>query len=708
MRLSKPISLWLAPALILALGVLVLLFDPFSWESALANRLFDSWQRHRPLAAHTAPRVVALDLPALDEETMAAAVRTLAQSGAKTVVLAAPPAPEPSPRRLIAKLPPDSKAAAILSGLPEPGARLAAAASGLALVVPVTLGRAADRTPAIKARFLYRGSRDPFAKVPRFTAGAGPGPALEAAAAGEGAANLVPDSDGVVRRLPIALRLGDVLMPSLAAEALRVIEHRPAITVTTDERDPLTLLRGVGIGAMRMDGTSLPTAPDGSMWLRWGGVEHITMARPGDLRGAVVVMGPPGANFHTPPGPDTAAGVTANALNTMLQGAAPVRPVWLHLIEALLLVLLGGALLAALQRGVSWAAALLVVTLPVLFLSAWLAFAHGGLLLDAATPAVALVLAFIAAALAYANELRMIRAGLRLAFADSLPGTTVGRIARSPALLTTDGETRDVTYLACGVRGLTALATRYRDDAAGFTHLMRQTLAPLIDQALAHGGTIDRLAADGFAAFWNAPLDDPQHALHACAAAAAIADTFSRIAGEIAAEADQNAIPVEIGIGLASGPVIAGSFSGHGRMGYSVNGEAVALAQRIQARSHQYGPSVIAAAGTRAATDSGFAWLEIDTIAAGASDPAVTLFAMTGNPVMRASPKFRALTVFHDHIFQAIRKQQWAMARELIAQCRRLSGASQKMYDLYLSRIAWYEKHPPGENWDGAFRPVRE
>jgi adenylate cyclase len=81
---------------------------------------------------------------------------------------------------------------------------------------------------------------------------------------------------------------------------------------------------------------------------------------------------------------------------------------------------------------------------------------------------------------------------------------------------------------------------------------------------------------------------------------------------------------------------------------------------------------------------------------------------MLGNPVMRASPKFRALTVFHDHIFQALRKQQWHKARELIAQCRRLSGASQKLYDLHLARIAYFEKHPPGENWDGAFRPILE
>ena len=711
MRLSKPISLWLAPALILALGVLTVLFDPFSWESAMAGRLFDAWQRHLPLAAHTDPKVVALDLPRLDEDAMAAAVRTLAGAGARTIVLAAAPAREPSPARLIALLPPDSDAArAALSGLPEPGARLAQAAHGLALVVPITLGQPGDEAghaPATKAKFIYRGSRDPFAMTARFTTASAPGAALESAADGEGASNIVPDRDGVVRRMPIAFGLGGMLMPSLAAEALRVIQHRPAITVTTDERDPLSFLRGVGIGAMEAGGASLPTAPDGSMWLRWGGVKHITTTAPGDIGGAIVVIGPSGANIRTPVGPDTAAGITANALNTMLQGVAPARPAWTGLVEALILMLLGGALMAALQKGIGWAAGLIVLALPIVFLASWLAFASGGLLLDMATPAVALVLAFIAAALAFANEVRMIRAGLRLAFADSLPRATIGRIARSPALLTVDGEARTVTYLVCGVHGLAELAARHRDDPAGFTQLMHRMLTPLIDQALAHGGTIDRLTADGFAAFWNAPLDDPQHAQHACEAANAIAGIFPRIVEEIAQGiATENPAPVEIGIGLTTGPVIAGSFSGYGRMGYSVNGEAVVLARRIQAHSHQYGPSVIAAASTRVAADGGFAWLEVDNVAAGAKDPPVALYALTGNAMMRASPKFRALTVFHDHIFQAIRKQQWSVARELIAQCRRLSGASQKMYDLHLARIAWYEKHPPGPDWDGAFRPA--
>ena len=79
-----------------------------------------------------------------------------------------------------------------------------------------------------------------------------------------------------------------------------------------------------------------------------------------------------------------------------------------------------------------------------------------------------------------------------------------------------------------------------------------------------------------------------------------------------------------------------------------------------------------------------------------------------GNSGVLVSPKFRALTVFHDHLFLAIRKQNWRMARELIAQCRKLSGANQTLYDLHLARISYYERNPPGVEWDGAFRPILE
>jgi adenylate cyclase len=185
-----------------------------------------------------------------------------------------------------------------------------------------------------------------------------------------------------------------------------------------------------------------------------------------------------------------------------------------------------------------------------------------------------------------------------------------------------------------------------------------------------------------------------------------MSDASARVREELAREHKDVCALVEISVGIATGMVIAGGFGGSSRMGYSVNGAAVNVAQHIQGLAHHYGPALVVSDETRRLAERGFAFLEIDTVAM--EEPPVTLYAIMGNPASRASPRFRAMSVFHDHIFQAIRKQNWKMARDLIDQARRLSGASQGLYDLHLTRIAYYETHPPGADWDGAFRPVLE
>jgi adenylate cyclase len=711
MTWTKPLSVWLAPALMLALAVFAILFDPFSIQSKISNGLFDAYQRHLPFAADT--RVQPLDLATTDEDTMTRTTRALAAAGAAAVVFTMPPDPGPSPAGLIARLPPGSDAArAALAQLPEPGHDLAAALQDMPGVVPVRLG-VTGRSPHVKARFVYRGSNNPFADVPRFTVGAAAPALVESNAAGSAAANLMPDSDGVIRRMSIAFHLNETLVPGLAAEALRVASHAPAITVATDERDPLSFLRGVGIAGLENGAQTIAADRDGGVRPHFSGAQERTLdlGHLGSLKGVIVVVGAKDTMDLTPLGTDTLAGVVAQGLDNMLSGSVLVRPSWMKLAEALALIVAGTAMILLLRFGLGWAAGLVMAALALGFYASWVLFAQKSVLLDIATPGLGLLLAFAGGAAAYIHDMRLAHAGLRMAFSDSLPRATIEKIARRPGLLNIEGETRTITYLVCGVRGLADLAATYRDDACGFTQLMQQVLTPLIDQALAHGGTIDRLTADGFAAFWNAPLDDADHALHACEAANGMAIMSSRVTDALAQQTrpDGAAIPnVEIGVGVATGSVIAGGFGGYGRMGYSVNGEAVVMAGRVQALSHQYGPAVIVSESARAAAERGFAFLEIDSVAAGRNDPPVTLYAMLGNPVMRASPKFRALTVFHDHIFQAIRKQQWTKARELIAQCRRLSGASQKLYDLHLARIAYFEKHPPGADWDGAFRPILE
>lgn len=292
-------------------------------------------------------------------------------------------------------------------------------------------------------------------------------------------------------------------------------------------------------------------------------------------------------------------------------------------------------------------------------------------------------------------------------FAGALPQKTIEQIAHNPSLLKLDGESREVTYLSCGVRGLEGLAAAFRNDPAAFTRLMNCVLAPLMEHVQSRQGTVDRLTADGFVAFWNAPLDDSEHAAHACQAAQAMSEAVANINKANAQERrnDGSAFPlVEIGIGIATGPAIAGAIVTPGRTVYGVNGDCTALARRIQSLSSQYGPTVIVSEETRKVAEKGFAFLEVDYVADSAHPVPVTLYAMLGNPVMRASPKFRALIAFHEHIFRSLRTRQWDKARGLIEQCRKLSGASQKLYDLHLARIAQLEKNPPGDQWDGAFR----
>ena len=723
---------WLTPLLLLAAAVFAILFDPFGMESTLSARLFDTYQRNFPGSESAATPVRALEFDPESlakggpwpwgEEKLAGLTASLYAAGAKLLVFAIPlETREPGPADILAKVPPGPEfdsARKALDTLPAPDDLLAARFREQKTVVPVTLGAAGGRLPQAKVNFVYRGQFDPFRAVPAFDNGAASTAKLEQAAIGVGARNLTPDSDGVVRRMPLVFRLNGKLIPALDAEALRVLENRTDLTVATDERDPVTFVRGVGIAGLESDAHFIPTERDGSFRLRYsaGAAGRLFRAsaldgpEAGALRGAIVIIGPPGSQMKTPLGMMSEAGVLAEGLQDLLSGQVLQRPAYARLLEGVWLALFGvGAILVLLRYGLGWASGLAGAIILLTAYGSWFLYMDRGLLIDAASPAVGLVLVLAGAAIVNVRELRLKRASLRMAFADSLPRATIEKIARRPSLLKTDGETRTVTYLVCGVRGLAGLAGSYRDDPAGFTRMMSQVLTPLMDQALAHGGTIDRLTADGFAAFWNAPLADNDHATHACEAANGMSVMSSRVSEVLAQQhRGEGAAPaaVEIGVGIATGPVIAGGFGGHGRVGYSVHGDAVTLAGRIQASSPQYGPAVIVADETRQLADRSFAFLEVDYIAAGTEDAPVRLYAMLGNPVVRASPKFRALATFHDHIFQALRQQHWAEARDLIGQCRQLSGASQKLYDLHLKRIGYFETNPPGANWDGAFRPI--
>jgi adenylate cyclase len=392
-------------------------------------------------------------------------------------------------------------------------------------------------------------------------------------------------------------------------------------------------------------------------------------------------------------------------------GASDIaRPLWAKPAEIGFLGTAGAATIFLLLRTrTQWAGLFVLGALVTAFYVALILARAQAVALDVLAPAILLGSIFAAGAGVRLYQIRVLKQELRFAFADSLPRAAIEKIARDPALLSLEGETRNITYLACGLRDLGELAVPFRDDPKNFTRLLEDILTPLMGEILHHGGVIDRLTTDGFTAYWNAPLDDAEHAAHACEAANGMMAVVTRANEDLTARyrrGGPDLPPVEIGIGIATGPVIAGGFGRHGRLRYGVNGDAVRLASLLQALSRNYGPAVIATEETQQRAAQGFAFLEVDYVAQGYSDPPIRLYAMLDSRNARASPKIRALVAFHEHIFQCLRNQHWDKARALVEQCSRLSGACQTLYELYLARIRHLESNPPGPGWDGAFRPA--
>lgn len=299
------------------------------------------------------------------------------------------------------------------------------------------------------------------------------------------------------------------------------------------------------------------------------------------------------------------------------------------------------------------------------------------------------------------------RQTLSAAFQDRLSPGSIAALTRDFRSSNRSAEPRNVTAISCAVRNYAELCARFTNEPAALAALIGTVMKPLSTLAKDAGGLVSPFDGESMGAVWNAPLNDEEHALHACQTADRMVASLAAANASLRAMQSSDGKPlqeIELEIGIVTGQAIAGAFD-HARYAYGVTGEPLLLARHLRTLCAQYGFSVVSNEQTKSAAGQTIAFLELDSIAGLQGEP-MRLYAIFGNPMMRASPKFRALSTFHEHIFEALRTQQWTRARLLIEQCRKLSGASQKLYDLHEARIAWYEKNAPPTDWDGAFRAI--
>ncbi len=230
----------------------------------------------------------------------------------------------------------------------------------------------------------------------------------------------------------------------------------------------------------------------------------------------------------------------------------------------------------------------------------------------------------------------------------------------------------------------------------------------MTDIILARQGTIDKYMGDCIMAFWNAPLDDEQHAAHACESALTMFEDIKPLNDALKVEAERDGrkfFPINIGIGLNSGEVVVGNMGSNQRFDYSVLGDAVNLASRLEGQSKGYHVGTVIGETTEAKSRGQYATVELDLIAVKGKTDAVRIFTLCGRRDKAEDPKFQAFRAKHQEMLAVYRAQNWDRAAQLIKELRAedtsdLGG----LYDLYEERIAENRQTPPPKDWDGVFR----
>jgi adenylate cyclase len=571
------------------------------------------------------------------------------------------------------------------------------------------------RVPVPKATFASAGD-DPALFVRTFTSAVANLLELEMVALGNGALNSTPDVDQVIRRVPLVLALQGQLYPSLIAEALRVAQRaRTNVVKSSGASGIWSFGERTGVSAIRIGQLEMPTDPEGRLWVKFTKHEPARYVRawtvladdfdPETVAGQIVLVGTSAAGLHdiraTPLDPSIpGVEIHAQAIEQILAGDFLNRPDFADGMELAYMLALGLIviiMLRAMGAVVSFAVGGLATLL--VFAGSWLSFESYGWLFDPVQPSLMVLLVFATAEGVSYIQSEAERRQIRGAFKQYLAPELVDELARHPERLRLGGEQRTMTIMFCDVRGFTSISEQYKTDPQGLTALVNRLLTPMTNVVLGCKGTIDKYIGDCIMAFWNAPLDDPDHAAHACRAALGMHAAICRLN---VALAEEKTLQVAIGIGINTGQCVVGNMGSEQRFDYSVLGDSVNLASRLEGQSKAYAvPIIISEETQRLAPD--FASLELDLIAVKGKKEAVRIFALLGEPEVAASAPFGQLRARHRAMLEAYRGQRWDEARTLIAECRTLDHRLDELYDVYEARIHAMQQNPPGPNWDGVF-----
>jgi len=538
---------------------------------------------------------------------------------------------------------------------------------------------------------------------------------LESAASGHGLLTINPERDCIIRRVPMIMLAQGQTMPSLSFEMLRLATGTDTIIVRSDV---------AGIKSVAVKGFEVPTDRKGQLWVHFAPYDPTLYVSADDVLGGrvapemiarkLVLIGTSAVGLNdiktTPvsaamPGVEIHAQVLEAALTKSLLAQPPYGPL-LEFGAAFLFGIL--VIIFAPQFGPVTLVVVGAMFATVLVGTSWYFYAQHRLLVDFTYPLMSTTAIYLTLIFASFVREQAQRRQIRSAFSQYLSPALVEQLAQSPERLVLGGEERELTIMFSDVRGFTTISESFKSDPQGLTALMNRFLTPLTNAILARKGYIDKYMGDAIMAFWNAPLDDKEHQLNACNAALDMLERIEVLNAQREAEAKEGGyafFPINVGVGLNTGACTVGNMGSDVKFNYSVLGDSVNLASRLEGQSKEYGFPIIVGSKTALAVKDKFAILELDFIMVkGKKEPEV-IYAIAGREDTAHSARFQRLRNLTIEMLACYRNRDWYGALEAIERGRKTydAHALEHLYDLYEARLRSYLESPPPEDWNGAY-----
>ena len=441
---------------------------------------------------------------------------------------------------------------------------------------------------------------------------------LTVGVAGSGVNVTAPEPDSVVRKMPILITVGNKIYPSMLIENVRIINKSSRIKVVAKEHgiDEILVKKNAGI----------PVNHNAEMYINYADPKkynHVSadyvLSSDFDantVKGKIVVVGLDAAGLsvlkYTPFGLTTDQEITAQALDTLLTGKYLFRHSQADTYEILFMGLLGLLMIILIPRtSVLLSVPLLIFVLGGISYASFLAYTNKGFLID---PSFAVLYIFLIWSHStynnFATQSRL-RKQIKKQFEHYLDPGMVKKLQKNPSLLKLGGETKTMTFMFSDIRGFTPISEKYKGNPEGLTKLINRFLTSMTDIIIKNGGTIDKFMGDCIMAFWNAPLDNDKHREMAVKSAMEMQIELALLNVQLVAEG----LPqINIGIGINTGEALVGNMGSRQRFDYSVIGDAVNLASRLESSSKTLGKTLVIGENTRHTIETMYPFEYIDSI----------------------------------------------------------------------------------------------